>query len=186
MKLRITLLLILCFSTFSCKNMRVERQIRNFTSSRIVIPDGLQGMGGKRDSCAVQNVYGRMVIYFDSLGCNSCRVNKLYEWNEILAFCLDSVSGCAVNFIFSPAGDENKLRDILCENGQDYPIFIDVSGDFPRMNPSIPTDNRFHVFLLDGSGRVVLVGNPVYNLPLWDLYKATLRSLCENKGALPQ
>jgi hypothetical protein len=67
----------------------------------------------------------------------------------------------------------------------DYPVFIDEHGAFPAANPHIPADSRFHTFLLDKNGKVVVVGDPVNNPDLWELYKKTIAELIANGGTLP-
>lgn len=36
------------------------------------------------------------------------------------------------------------------------------------------------------NGKVVLVGDPVSNPPLWELYKTTITQLIENGGTMPE
>jgi hypothetical protein len=67
----------------------------------------------------------------------------------------------------------------------DYPLFLDERQAFPAANPHIPADNRFHTFLLDKNGKVVLVGDPVNNPPLWEFYKTTITTLIDNGGTMP-
>lgn len=70
--------------------------------------------------------------------------------------------------------------------GPSYPALIDENGLFPAANPHIPADSRFHTFLLDKNGKVILIGDPVNNPPLWELYKSTITTLIENDGVMPE
>jgi len=39
---------------------------------------------------------------------------------------------------------------------------------------------------LDKDNRVVLVGNPLHNPPLWELYKRTIQKMIDNDGVFPE
>ncbi len=67
----------------------------------------------------------------------------------------------------------------------DYPVFLDTAGVFERSNPGLPANPVFHTFLLDRENRVVLVGSPIGNAKMWDLYKSTIARLVANGGTLP-
>lgn len=58
-----------------------------------------------------------------------------------------------------------------------YPMYIDRECRFPALNPTLPKDPRLHVFLLDHKNRVVLVGSPIGNKNLWELYKQQIEHL---------
>ncbi|MBR2195950.1 MAG: hypothetical protein IJ911_10090 [Salinivirgaceae bacterium] len=59
----------------------------------------------------------------------------------------------------------------------DYPIFIDTANQFYKLNPHIPDNKLMHSFLLDSEGKVVLVGNPIQNQAMFDLYKKTIEEM---------
>jgi hypothetical protein len=111
----------------------------------------------------------------------------MYEYSEVLSFHEEAGEGFLSIFLFSPTrakiGETLMALDVSQFN---YPVFIDESGLFPKANPHIPADNRFHTFLLDKNGKVVLVGDPVNNPALWELYKTTITTLIENDGVMPE
>ena len=53
----------------------------------------------------------------------------------------------------------------------EWPFFIDENGAFLKNNTVIPQDSRFHVFLLNSENKIILVGNPLNNETIWDMYK---------------
>ncbi|MBR4326179.1 MAG: DUF1573 domain-containing protein [Bacteroidales bacterium] len=59
-----------------------------------------------------------------------------------------------------------------------YPVCIDLSDSLNKLN-NFPKDDRFHCFLLDENNRVILIGNPVHNPKIKDLY---IRTICERLG----
>ena len=40
------------------------------------------------------------------------------------------------------------------------PIYIDIDNRFRELNPFIPDDDRFHMFMTDGTGSPIFVGFP--------------------------
>ncbi len=70
-----------------------------------------------------------------------------------------------------------RIREIVA-------IRPDSSRLFLTTNP-IPSDYRFHTFLLDKDNRVVLVGSPIGNPKMWELYKSTIARLAAHGGTLP-
>ena len=63
-------------------------------------------------------------------------------------------------------------------------VYVDDRQYFITNNPTIPEDAMFHTFLLDRENRIVLVGNPVHNEKLWELYKNTINQLIKDGGLL--
>lgn len=51
-----------------------------------------------------------------------------------------------------------------------YPVYIDTQGVFQQNNPHLSKNKLLHTFLLDENNNVILVGNPVRNLRVKDLY----------------
>jgi hypothetical protein len=164
----------------------------------------MRQMVGWRDSVVLDPTAGaaRLVVWTDSVACSSCRLGNMFQYDEIIGYRggtetgagnANETSGDDVEtrteegfepiFIFSPP--RVKIDEVLLTLERtrfDYPVFIDEKGLFPATNPHIPSDSRFHTFLLDRGGKVVLVGDPVNNPRLWDLYKTTIAELVEHSG----
>jgi len=127
-----------------------------------------------------EEVGNRLVIWFDSTECGSCRMSRLYEWNDdpVMHYAQGLKDKFEVLLIFSPKKqDVRSLKFNLEGYDVSFPVIIDEAGDFPRLNPHIPADTRLHSFLLDKDNKVVLVGNPLGNEQLWELYKEQIRQL---------
>ena len=76
-----------------------------------------------------------------------------------------------VYFIFSPSTEElANIRLSLSASRFYHPIYVDTSGIFIRENPHLPHNPLFHTFLLDEDNRVVLVGNPLENEKIEELF----------------
>lgn len=96
----------------------------------------------------------------DSISCMSCGLKTMHEW-DVYVELSDSLEGVFdILFIVSPKHNELGLVKIkvLSENFK-YPVFIDDKNIFSKINPCIPSEEQFHVFLLDKDNRIILVGN---------------------------
>ena len=104
----------------------------------------------------------KLVVYMDSISCMSCGLKTMHEW-DVYVELSDSLEGVFdILFIVSPKHNELGLVKIkvLSENFK-YPVFIDDKNIFSKINPCIPSEEQFHVILLDKDNRIILVGNPL-------------------------
>lgn len=102
----------------------------------------------------------------------------MYEWQEVIATSIGLKHKFNAIFIFSPKrGTEFQLITSLKAAQLDYPVFLDSGGLFLKRNPRIPSGEMYHTFLLDRQNRVVLVGNPIGNERLWELYKKEIKNI---------
>lgn len=124
----------------------------------------------------------KVLIYVDSIGCTSCKL-QLPKWKALIAH-VDSVTGGGIPFVFVfQSKDDRELRYILKRDNFDRPVFIDRDSRLDRLN-RFPHDITFQTFLLDRENRVKVIGNPVHNLAVRDLYLKQLTGMQE-KEALP-
>jgi hypothetical protein len=166
-----------------------QRQLEEFAREAIAVPGGMRQMVEGRDSLVLDPGAGlaRLVVWVDSVTCSSCKMNRMFEYEDIIKLRDEVGEGFVPVFVFSPPRarmDEVLWSLELSQFG--YPVFLDEEGAFFAANGHIPSDSRFHTFLLDRDGRVVLVGDPLNNPGLWKLYKTTITQLIENGGTLPE
>lgn len=110
----------------------------------------------------------KIFVYVDSIGCTSCKL-QLPKWRELITH-IDSITSTNIPFLFFfQAKDERELRYLLKRDKFDLPVCIDRENALERLN-HFPKDITFQTFLLDKENRVVVIGNPVHNLAVRDLY----------------
>lgn len=49
-------------------------------------------------------------------------------------------------------------------------LYLDCDGNFARQNFHIPSDKRFHSFLIGRNGKPIFVGDPLAGDALWNLF----------------
>ena len=57
-----------------------------------------------------------------------------------------------------------------------FPIYIDLYGDFYRINQDFPSDRRFHTFLLGKDAHPVFVGNPLHGEKMSKAFERVLKN----------
>ena len=154
----------------------------DFMGSVIVIPDDLECICSRR----IGNINtedlkpARFIVYYDSLGCSSCRISHLADIFPLLD--MADTSDFSVLTIFSPLQEElEDVRLKLMVADYDFPVYVDVNGTFGKLNRCIPTDVRFHEFLLDEMGKPLFVGNPTSNEQLSELFTRVLSKHNNNR-----
>ena len=169
----------------SCGKRAWQREIEAFIGQTIVFPDTLQPV---LDGRAVDNLNllanrtASLVVWIDSLGCTSCALQHLDPWYEVIDYASRMSERFRVIFLLSPKRQDRHRIDrstILFK----YPMYIDRECRFEALNPAVPKADRLHVFLLDSANRVVLVGSPIGNRKLWELYKQQIGKLTGQNGA---
>ena len=60
---------------------------------------------------------------------------------------------------------------MLSKNSKfNYPVILDTLGQFERLNPHLPKNKALHAFLLDENNNVILVGNPLLNKKIKEMF----------------
>ncbi|WP_418833560.1 DUF1573 domain-containing protein [Parabacteroides johnsonii] len=125
----------------------------------------------------------KVLVYVDSVGCTSCKL-QLPKWQELIAH-VDSATNGNVPFIFVfQSKDDRELRYILKCDNFDRPVCIDRNNRFNSSN-RFPQDITFQTFLLNKDNKVKVIGNPVHNLAVRDLYLKQITGM-QYQEALPK
>ena len=125
----------------------------------------------------------KVLVYVDSVGCTSCKL-QLLKWKELIAH-VDSATNGNVPFIFVfQSKDDRELRYILKRDNFDRPVCIDRNNRLDELN-QFPQDITFQTFLLDKDNKVKVIGNPVHNLAVRDLYLKQITGI-QYQEALPK
>ena len=94
---------------------------------------------------------------------------------------MDSVCNKDIPFLFFfQPKDNQELRRILKIDNFSLPVCIDTKDRFNKLN-HFPSDMMFQTFLLDKDNKVVVIGNPIHNLKVRDLYLQKIAGITINK-----
>ena len=184
MRNKILLFVSLSVLMTSCGEYGVSRHLRDFMDSTISIPNDIHVVSERHVHHVAASIIAvsKLVILYDSLECSSCQVGHLYDylWSYEK---LDSIQGCQLMTIFSPRQEEydEVVKQLMILNFP-YPIYVDMSGSFRKINKCIPDDRRFHSFLIDKNGKPVFVGNPMSGPRMMELFMEAVSNLEANGG----
>lgn len=110
----------------------------------------------------------KVLVFVDSIGCTSCKL-QLSRWKEFIRY-TDSISQKNIPFLFFFQFDDQwEIHSLLIRENFDKPICLDRSDSLNQLN-HFPKDIQFQVFLLDKNNKVVVIGNPVHNPNVKELY----------------
>ena len=185
MKKQLYILLLLSLLT-ACKENNKEKfaqLVQEWQGKEIVFPQDMVFTRFVTDTVDYQipDAEYKVLIYVDSIGCTSCKL-QLHKWKELIAH-TDSVTNGSISFIFVfQSKDDKELRYILKRDNFDRPVCIDQDSRLDKLN-KFPQDITFQTFLLDKNNKVKVIGNPVHNLAVRDLYLKQITGV-QQKDAL--
>lgn len=117
----------------------------------------------------------KVVVFVDSVGCISCKL-QLPNWKKFMHE-VDSLCDGDVPFVFFfQSNNVRELRYILRRDGFSHPVCIDTKDRFNKLN-RFPGEMMFQTFLVDSANRVKVIGNPVLNLSVKELYLKELAGI---------
>ena len=114
----------------------------------------------------------KILNYIDTNGCSMCRL-KLYEW-KLLKEELDSLHMSLPIIFIAHLENYKALTAMQKINKFPIPIIRDTSGYMIEQN-HFPSNPLLQTFLLDENNRVLIIGNPIHNRQIWELYKKEIR-----------
>ena len=165
----------ICFLFFamSCqKNERakIEFLVKEWNNKEIRFPDNPVFTRFVTDTVPyrIPKTDYKVVVFVDSVGCISCKL-QLPRWKEFMHE-VDSLSDGNVPFVFFfQTKDVRELRYILRRDNFSHPVCIDTEDSFYKLN-RFPGEMMFQTFLVDSENHVKVIGNPIHNLSVKDLY----------------
>ena len=179
--IRFLFVAFLLFSFLSCnRKNRVEDEISSFYSRHINLSfDKMKCLKDGMDTLVLErteNIDLKYVVYVDSTRCSSCMWKDLYRWNTFLYDIRTYKGKIKVYFIFCPLSfkvEELYLSMRKHKNLNSY-VYVDTANVFLQSNTDFPENPLLHTFLLDKNNTVLLVGNPIDNLLIINIFWRTV------------
>ena len=149
---------------------RIEKQVNEWNNKEILFPGNPVFTSMVKDTVPyrIPKTDYKVVVFVDSVGCISCKL-QLPKWKKFMHE-VDSLSDGNVPFVFFfQTKDVRELRYILRRDNFSHPVCIDTEDSFYKLN-RFPGEMMFQTFLVDSENRVKVIGNPIHNLSVKDLY----------------
>lgn len=170
MTLIVTNLCLLTASYSESDKERLSRLVKEWEGKEILFPaHSVFTIQGKDTvDFDFRDAEYKVVIYIDSVGCTSCKL-QLPRWKNLVAE-VDSLTNGNVPFLFYfHPKDMKELRYLTRRDNFEYPVCFDEKDELNQLN-QFPSDMTFQTFLLDKDNKVVAIGNPVLNPKVKELY----------------
>lgn len=186
--MKLLLYILLLFLLTSCKENKKEqfaRLVQEWQGKEIVFPQDMVFTRFVSDTVdyRVPDAEYKVLIYVDSVGCTSCKL-QLPKWKELIAH-TDSITNGTIPYLFIfQSKDDRELRYILKRDNFDRPVCIDRNSRLDKLN-KFPQDITFQTFLLDRDNKVKVIGNPIHNLAVRDLYLKQIASVQQKDAFSP-
>jgi len=170
---------ILLVSSVACKDNKrtsAEKLIMEWVGKEIIFPPrpDCTYMGEDTPCTGLSNVPYKILVYTDSVGCTSCRLN-LTVWKAYMKE-VDTFAPGKVDFLFYfQPKNRKELEYLLKREGLEHTVFIDEKGEISRIN-DFPKGMEYQSFLLVRENKVLSIGNPVLNPKMWEIYKQVITS----------
>ena len=158
------LLLLLFQIIFSCKNSQdseYENIVNEWIGKEILLPKISEGN-------KLYNPDSNLKIVTRINGnCYSC-LSRLKNWKPFVEE-VNNKYNIPV-FIYMVISDSSIYTEInKKEIHFEYPVIFDTNNEFQKSN-NLAQNNIFHTMLLNKSNKVILIGNPINNTKLKELY----------------
>ena len=169
--------LAVCVSCRESRHNQMERLVQEWNGKEIRFPSHPVFTRFVTDTVPyrIPKTDYKVVVFVDSVGCISCKL-QLPKWKDFMHE-VDSLCEGKVSFVFFfQSADVKELRYILRRDGFSLPVCIDTDDSFNSLN-HFPSEMMFQTFLVDSENRVKVIGNPIHNLSVKDLYLKELTGM---------
>jgi len=166
----ILLLIFFCFSCKESEKERITRLVHEWQGKEIKFPGNMVFTTYVTDTLDWQIPESdyKILVYVDSIGCTDCKL-QLDKWKNMIEQ-VDILTGGKIPFLFFfHSGDYREINYILKRDQFDLPVCLDKDDIINKLN-RFPSEASFQTFLLDKNNKVVLLGNPIHNLAVKELY----------------
>lgn len=161
---------ILLLSCQETPKDKIQKEILQWQGKEVKFPQDITFTKFAIDtiSYSYQDFKHKVLVYVDSTGCTPCKL-KLDAWKFFIEE-MDNLSKNSVGYLFYFADKNPKeIETMLRSENFDFPVVVDQKNQLNQLN-TFSKDENFHHFLLDEQNRVKIVGNPIYNAKIKELY----------------
>lgn len=160
----------------SCKQKgtidTTESIVKEWKGKKIVFPDDVYFtiQGSDTVSFSDWDKQYKILVYVDSVGCTSCKL-KIEKWKKFIEY-LEPIMGEKIGYLFFFHPQRFGIKTLKAElyaNEFLTPVCFDSNDKLNKAN-NFSKESDFQTFLLDRDDRVLVVGNPINNSAIKELY----------------
>ena len=170
----------ICLFLTSCINNNNRQKVEPLKvvleenlGKKLAIPDGLMiykpFTDYIADSSEIFSSSYRIYSYIN-VSCGTC-INNIELWNSLI---IELKELKIPVILICESDDKYVLFRYMCESGKikkfSYPFVLNRNNDFTMKNPFMKIINNFQTVLTDKENTILLIGNPIYNKSIKELY----------------
>ena len=162
------------FFVYSCYKVTYKSCVRDLVGYKIDIPDSLYELSPDTLNLYDLSNHGTMILtWVDSLMCKPCFFQSLFRWEPLIEMSKSDTLSFDCVFIISPRRkDDIKLLSEMIELlPKGSKVLIDKDNLMSKKNEMM---NKYGIYintyLVSSSDSIELIGNPIQNDAIWDLY----------------
>ena len=162
---KIVCLMLLCMSLLSCSSdYKLHALMNEWIGKKLILNDDARKAMQANDSLSIDYT---IVAYVDSTVCMSCRFGGWQRLvNEMSMYSDNHIN----SLLIMSAGASKNLENDININNYNLPYVI-YKGDSLLKKNDFPESDIFRTFLLDKDGKVVVMGNPLLNDKIYEMFK---------------
>lgn len=150
--------------------------IKEWIGKSLIIPKDInrQSLFNTKNKYDFEKESNKIIEYIDSTGCTECKLS-LQKWK----FRIREISKLNKNVLFYfiiNAKNYDVIKSIFQKERFEYPYFLIMRTIFVKTN-KLSKNSDYHIFLIDHNNRILLIGYPIANLKMWELYKETILAI---------
>ena len=173
---RILLISILCLLAIvitDCKKVQLRSQLKSLMASTIVLPEKITCVHNGEVFPMPEELRSRpkLIVFVDSTECSKCRIDNFVRYGSIFDLSRDTGAFEMMFLLSTKKTDYRNIVEHLVESNPPYTVFLDSENKFRDDNPIIPDNSAMHTLTVDSDDRVILVGDPIYNESIMDLFQ---------------
>ena len=176
-----TMFLLIIISTVACNNQENpnDELFDKLYGSKLVCPQNLENINDTIENIDIFFSAKVKIVSNVFFGCGQC-INDLIELDDFVnSFNSDEIA--VIIYGSTDKSNSGIYTFLTIKPDFKYPIFSDTSNVFISKN-KLPEENMaFHTFLVDKNDSIRVIGSPVLNEKIKDLYIKEINKILEEK-----
>ena len=175
MRRLLPIILLFVFATVcmsGCRDAETRRTLRRMMGSTVVLPEKVTCVQNGEVFPMPEELRSRpkLIVFVDSTECSKCRIDNFVRYGSLFDLSRDTGAFEMMFLLSTKKIDYRNILEHLVESNPPYPVFLDSENSFRVDNPMIPDNSAMHTITVDSDNRVLLVGDPIYNESIMNLF----------------
>lgn len=165
---------------------RMRNDLNDILGSTVYIPEDMSYVAGMNGD-NIHETQIKLIQCYTSEECSTCKVALLDSWLQYQGLYNEFDFGMYI--ILRPLADKAKteeqiqiLKRQLDGKTLKYNIYIDNNDCYATLNKTVADNPLFSTLLLDKRNNVVMVGDPVSNPKINELFMKTVANMLAHDG----